>query len=340
MKRNLALFFAAAALCILSACGANEAAPAAVITTEAPSPSPEMTPAPAPAPTATPAPIDVYGVEAAWDTAEVDFHDVKIEDAGAALTDAIPSLPRLRRVDMTGCGLTDEEMGALQETFPDISFSWPVCIYTFRTMSDTDYFITNPDAGVELTGVQHGPSALRYCRDLVALDLGHCHLDSAPFVAGMPHLKYLILADNPIYDLSPLADLKELEWLELFNTNLWDLSPLVGCTALRDLNICYIPASGEAIVKTLSQMPWLRRVWCSGANLSYAEIDELRAALPDTEIWCPAGDESSGGTWRYDEDYYEMRDAFHMYYMDIDGDPIERMTPDELAAVHKKYWGY
>lgn len=55
---------------------------------------------------------------------------------------------------------------------------------------------------------------------------------------------------------------------------------------------------------------------------------------------CSPGDESTGGTWRYDEDYYDMRDAFHMYYMDIKGDTVERMTEDELAAVHKKYWGY
>ena len=44
--------------------------------------------------------------------------------------------------------------------------------------------------------------------------------------------------------------------------------------------------------------------------------------------------------FRSDEDYYDMRDAFHMYYMDIKGNTVERMTEDELAAVHKKYWGY
>ena len=34
-----------------------------------------------------------------------------------------------------------------------------------------------------------------------------------------------------------------------------------------------------------------------------------------------------------------MRDAFHMYYMDIEGNTVERMTEDELAAVHKKILG-
>ena len=49
--------------------------------------------------------------------------------------------------------------------------------------------------------------------------------------------------------------------------------------------------------------------------MSDAQIESLREALPDTEVWCSPGDESTGGTWRYDEDYYDMRDAFHMYYM-------------------------
>ncbi len=35
-----------------------------------------------------------------------------------------------------------------------------------------------------------------------------------------------------------------------------------------------------------------------------------------------------------------MRDAFHMYYMDIKGDTVERMTEEELAAVHKNTRGY
>mgnify|MGYP000813041619 CR=1 FL=1 len=109
MKRSLVLFFAAAALCILCACGANEAAPAAVIVNETASP------APTPRPTATPAPVELYGVTVRWDDEEIDLRGIKIEDAGAEVSEALPALPRVRRVDMTDCGLTDEEMGALQE---------------------------------------------------------------------------------------------------------------------------------------------------------------------------------------------------------------------------------
>ena len=338
MKRSLVLFFTAAALCILCACGVNEAASAAVIVNETASPAP--TAAPTPRPTATPAPTELYGVRVRWDDEEIDLRDIKIEDAGAEVSEALPSLPRVRRVDMTGCGLTDEEMAALQEAFPDVTFVWTLRIYVFFVPSDTDYFITNPDAGFKTGVYQQGPRGLYYLRDIRSLDLGHCHMSEVPFVANMPRLRHLILADNLVYDISPVENLKELEWLELFNTAVQDPTPLLGCTALRDLNVCYIGTPPDALFETLSQMTWLRRLWCTGTYMSDAQIEALREALPDTEVWCSPGDESTGGTWRYDEDYYDMRDAFHMYYMDIKGNTVERMTEDELAAVLKKYWGY
>ena len=33
-----------------------------------------------------------------------------------------------------------------------------------------------------------------------------------------------------------------------------------------------------------------------------------------------------------------MRDAFHMYYMDITGNKVRRKTPEELQAIHDKFW--
>lgn len=162
MKRSLVLFFAAAALCILCACGANEAAPAAVIVNETASP------APTPRPTATPAPVELYGVTVRWDDEEIDLRGIKIEDAGAEVSEALPALPRVRRVDMTDCGLTDEEMGALQEAFPDVTFVWTLRIYVFFVPSDSDYFITNPDAGFKMNVHQQGPRGLYYLRSIRA----------------------------------------------------------------------------------------------------------------------------------------------------------------------------
>ena len=339
MKNKVLFLLFLCAVLLLSACGANKSDVSAVLEATA-SPTAAPTPKPTAEPTPTPAPVEIYGVSVEWDAEELEFRDTKIEDGGEALMEAIPSLPNLRRVDMTGCSLTDEELGAFQDAYPDIVFVWEVSIYTFLSSTEADYFITNADAGVRYGWHQAGPGALKYMRYLTALDLGHVHLDDISFIADMPHLKYLILADNNLMDLSCLSGLKELEWLELFGSCAVDFTPILGCTALRDLNLCYTYMPADALYDLLSQMTWLRRLWITGTNLSWAQIDALREALPNTEIWYRVGDESTGGTWRYDEDYYAMRDAFHMYYMDIMGNTVPRKSEEELAALHEKYWGY
>ena len=156
----------------------------------------------------------------------------------------------------------------------------------------------------------------------------------------MPHLQYLILAECYTPDLSALATLKELKWLELFMNTSMDITPLAECTALEDLNICYMHVPGAQLVETLSKMPWLKRLWCCGTMMNLDEIAQLRAALPDTEIWYAAGGESTGSTWRYSESYYDMRDAFHMYYMDYRGNSTQRLSSQELEAIHRKFWGW
>jgi hypothetical protein len=82
-------------------------------------------------------------------------------------------------------------------------------------------------------------------------------------------------------------------------------------------------------------MTWLKRLWCTGTMMTRDQVEQLRAELPDTEIWCQPGDESTGGTWRYAPSYYEMRDAFHMYYMTITGERTQRLDEEELADIQK-----
>ena len=65
------------------------------------------------------------------------------------------------------------EMGALQEAFPDVTFVWTLRIYVFFVPSDSDYFITNPDAGFKMNVHQQGPRGLYYLRSIRSLDLGH-----------------------------------------------------------------------------------------------------------------------------------------------------------------------
>ncbi len=151
---------------------------------------------------------------------------------------------------------------------------------------------------------------LKYCRDMVCIDLGHGHATHCAWAANMPHLKYLILADNPVTDISGLENCKELIYLELFLTNVTDLSPLTSCTALEDLNICYDPVED---VTPLLQMTWLKRLWWSGIG-NWEWRQQLQEHLPETEFLF-SGISSTGGGWRKGQNYYDMRKLLGMWAM-------------------------
>ena len=94
-----------------------------------------------------------------------------------------------------------------------------------------------------------------------------------------------------------------------------DISPLVNCRKLQDLNISYIYCKSDKAYDTLRQMPWLERLWYCGNAMSKAQVEDLRALMPQCEMYLEPHAESTGGGWRDHPRYYEMRDIFGMYYM-------------------------
>lgn len=159
-----------------------------------------------------------------------------------------------------------------------------------------------------------GLENLKYCRDMVCIDLGHGYATHCDWAANMPHLKYLVLADNPITDISGLENHKELIFLELFLTDLTDLSPLSTCTALEDLNIGCTPAIEDPA--PLLQMTWLKRLWWSNLK-NKAWQEQLREHLPETEFMFKSIGSTSGG-WRKGQNYYDMRNLLGMFIIDED----------------------
>ena len=282
--------------------------------------------------------IDLYGVEVCSTAEEIDLSDHLVTDKGAQVEAALPWFSHLKKVVMCNCGVSNEDMDALNNRHEDVRFVWMVDIQWAAIRTDSDFFIPYRSSGVKQTRRRAGLKNLVYCTDLIALDIGHAHTQDISYISVMPHLKYLIIAENYVVDISVLEDLKELKWLEMFQCVTRDLSPLLGCTALEDLNICYLVAPRDNVFETLRQMTWLKRLWCSGSTMTKDQVRQLREALPDTEIWCRMGDESTGSTWRYSESYYEMRDAFHMYYMDITGNRVRRLTAEELQRMHDRFW--
>lgn len=149
---------------------------------------------------------------------------------------------------------------------------------------------------------------LKYCEDMVCLDLGHMTMHTIDFVTYMPKLKYLILAWTEVQYIEPIRTCKNLIWLELDNSCIRDYSPLVDCTALEDLNI------GKTFcdITPILQMTWLKNLYMIFGN--GGDAWKASQALPNTHV-VASGDATVGGGWRRLPNYYAMRDALHMYYM-------------------------
>ncbi len=257
----------------------------------------------------------IYGVEVGSTDEEVDLSNIPIADT-AEIENALPYMPHLRKVVMCDCGISDEDMDALNRRYDDVRFVWMVHFGTYYLRTDETSFIASLFKGSEgnyCNLYDDMVQPLRYCTDLVALDLGHMSFKKCDFVSGMTHLRFLILADGKVDDISPLANLKELYFCELFLDPFTDISPLLQCPALRHLNICHCEI---ADVDDLLKMTWLDRLWFMSEYLSYEDLHRLLDGLPDTQKQLGMTGTATGGTWRYDPSYYEMRDLLGVYYME------------------------
>lgn len=218
----------------------------------------------------------------------------------------IACLPNLTYLDLSYSGISNEDMAVLRDSYEDVKIVWTVSIGPYlRLKTDATWFIpVKYRVEVDTEDVYN----LRYCRDMVCLDLGHMDVENCDFVAFMPHLKYLLLADTPISDITPLTGLTELIYLELFMTNVTDYSPLLTLTALEDLNLHH--TKGDPNI--LAQMTWLKNLWWR--CLDKPTQDMLRSALPNThcEFICFY---STDMGWRRLPNYYAQRDYMGMYYM-------------------------
>ena len=247
------------------------------------------------------------------DCTEMDLSGVEIGDVSEVET-AAALMPKLEKVVMCDCGVPDEEMDALDRRHEDVRYVWKIYFSIYALRTDATFFCAadvpalNYDAPV-LYDYQLYP--IRYCRDLIALDLGHMWIEDLSFLYNMPKLQYLILVGGRFRDITPIGSLQELKYLEIFQTNPADISPLLNCKKLEQLNMCYCFGFD---ISPLKEMKQLKRLWYAG--LGPYRGWELQEALPDTLVYCPYNDPdgSTGGGWREDEAYYEMRDVFAMYY--------------------------
>ena len=255
------------------------------------------------------------GIEFSWETAiqgisvnstqrEADLSGVDNPDL-ELMEQTLSQYPLLEQVFLGQCNADDEALAAYRERVrEEYKLVWTVQIGEMAVRTDETTFMPTK-YGYELTEAE--AYNLRYCEDMICVDVGHKDITSCQWAAYMPHLKYLIVADTPVSDLSPLAGLQELVYLEAFVTPVCDYTPLLSCPALEDLNISYTYGNYQIIY----QMTWLKRLWWAGTYLSPILAQEK---LPNTELMFNRIS-STGAGWREGQHYYDMRELLGMEIM-------------------------
>lgn len=255
--------------------------------------------------------LTLFGLTTPNTATELILSDIPMTGT-AEIESYLKYFPNLKRVEMCNCGISSDEMDALSKRHPDIRFVWTIKIRygTLRTDAiafipfKLGYHIDNPLYDNDCT-------ELKYCTDLICLDMGHMKIRDISFLEHMPNMKYLILGDTPVKDFTAIANLKELIYLEIFNVQFTQHELLLGLTKLEDLNLGSTPTND---ITALKQMTWLKRLWVPGTRLNGYQYDELLQSLPNTQIVMFAMHSTDKG-WRDNQNYRDMRDLLGMWYM-------------------------
>lgn len=160
-----------------------------------------------------------------------------LDEVKNALNENLKKFTRLKKIDMCGCGLTNAEMEELTNTYPDIKFVWIVKFQRWRVRTDAVVFSALNSNEEEIFNEKDYAPLLKYCTDLVALDLGHSLIKDISSVAKMKNLRAIILTDNKITDISAFAELKDLEFIEMNINRVKTVEPLKDLTNLKYINL-------------------------------------------------------------------------------------------------------
>lgn len=256
--------------------------------------------------------LTVLGIETENTAEELILSGIPMADV-SEIEAFLKYFPRLQRVEMCDCGIPSQEMDALSKRWPDIRFVWTVKVGRGTLRTDAVGFIPwkfGYSAGFPL--YDKDCTELKYCVDMLCLDLGHMKVSDLSFLEYMPKLKYLIVGELPCPDFSPITYCQELIYLEIFNVTFPQQEILLELPKLQDLNMGSTKVYGTEVLK---QMTWLKRLWLAGTGLTFAEYDELVAALPDTQVVMHIPHSTAGG-WRDHQNYRDMRDLLGMFYME------------------------
>lgn len=241
---------------------------------------------------------------------KLDFSNYKIKDL-KAFKKSLSLFHKLKYLDMSDCNLSNETLAGLRKEFPKTKVVWRIYLGKWSLKTDDVAF------SVLITDFSHRRmrssdiQVLKYCTDLQALDLGHQAITDISVIGKyLPNLRILILADNRIRDISPIAKLKHLHYLELFMNNISDISPLTKCDELVDLNIAHIPALHDFSPIIRHKLPILERLCVQNSGGTSRYLSSIFKTYPKVRI-VYKGYGSTHSGWRSHPRYFAMINMFH-----------------------------
>ena len=242
--------------------------------------------------------FSLYGKDFSLEDRTVDLSYTEVTDNGDAVLAAALCMPKLETLDMDSCGLSNERLAEIRDALPDTEVIWRVFFgarYTLRTNA-IKVLASAPSYG----GVLYNKDleVFKYCTKLKYVDIGHNEtITDLSFVRWLPDLEVLIIAMNPLGDLTPLADCENLEYLELFYSKTDDLSPLAGLKNLKHLNVGHCPQLKDiSSIYDLELERFYLGLYIS-CPVPEEQVQHYRELHPDCDVdnsfW-----ESSEGRWR------------------------------------------
>ena len=245
---------------------------------------------------------------------KMDLNHIKMNDEGAAVREVLPCMTNCKVLDMDFCGVDSEHMAEIRNAYPDMDVIW-------RIWFGNDCSVRTDTERILASNLNHvltdaNTKDLKYCTKIRLLDVGHNGgLTDFNFLREMPDLEVLIVSLCGFSDFTVLENCKNLEFFEF--CSYWqgyDVGPLGDLTNLEHVNICGLgKITGWERLENLKK---LQRLWIGQYTiLPEGAIEELQAALPDTEINIT---EKTGclGTWREAADgsfvprYEKLREQF------------------------------
>ena len=236
-----------------------------------------------------------------YDSTELDFGWNEFKDMDEMMS-YLRYFPNVTSVKCLGSLFTGDEMERFVTAYPGVEYLFKVKVAHHQIRTDITAFCTKHALYTENRHDENDLSALKYCRDLVALDFGHNAVTSLEFLRELPKLQILICVDNQITDLTPLESQDELEYLEVFlNEGITDISVLAKLPKLLDLHI------GQCSITDISplfELQNLDRLWLPGNPVSEADVAALREAMPNVTINTTALDHPTAEGWRHNHPRY------------------------------------